>query len=97
MIEPEGHFGTGIGGKHVPRFGLAMRQAHRARERVVRMHLNGKCLVGEEQLEQKRRFRRRRIHALEPEFTDRCPIADRACSKGADRISPKACEQPIPM
>ena len=74
LIESERDFGTGRSGEHVPRFRLAMRQADRARERVIGMHLNGECLVGEEQLEQQVGFRRRRINPLEPKFTDRRPV-----------------------
>ena len=69
-LQPDGNFGLGRRGQNVPGLGLAVHQADRMRERIVRMNLNGQRLFGEQQLEQQGRIGRSRVGTLEPEFAD---------------------------
>jgi hypothetical protein len=75
-IEPEGDLGPGGGAEDVPGFGLAARQAHLVCQRIVGMNLDGKWLVGEQQLEQERRFRGG-IRSLVVDFTNRAAVMAR--------------------
>ena len=54
-FQAQGDLGLGRGAQDVPGFGFAVRQSDRLRVRIVRMNLDGKRLVGEQQLQQKRR------------------------------------------
>ena len=83
-FQAQGDLGLGRGAQDVPGFGLAVRQPDGLRVRVVRMNLDGKRLIGEQQLQQKRRSDGRRTGALVPDFADR--IAVPACAAPRTRI-----------
>ena len=75
-IEAEGDLGSRSGTQDVPGFGLAVRQSHRLRVRVVRMDLDGQRLAREQQLEQERGIRGRLAGPLVPDFADRDAVMD---------------------
>src|SRR5260221_2786033 len=70
-LQAEGDFGFRGGTEDVPRFGFSTRKADRTRVGIVRMNLNGKRLVGEEQFKQERRIACLCVSALIPNLADR--------------------------
>ena len=72
MLQPHGYLRTRTGGKDIPCLVLAMRQTYRAREHIIRMHLNRERRAREDQLEKQGRARGVRAGALEPNLAYGC-------------------------
>ena len=88
-FQAQGDLGLGRGTQDVPGFGFAVRQSDRLRVRIIRMNLDGKRLVREQQLQQKRRSGGRRTGTLVPDFADRIAVIGLRCSRDADLQHPK--------
>src|SRR6185312_8376861 len=66
MIQSHGYLRTRTCGQDIPCLALAVRQTDRAREHIIRMHLNRERRAREDQLEKQGRARGLRGGALEP-------------------------------
>ena len=71
MIQSHGYFRTRTCGQDIPCLALAVRQTDRAREHIIRMHLNRERRAREDQLEKQGRARSLRVGAFEPSLTYR--------------------------
>ena len=93
-IEAQGDLGSRSRAEDVPGFGLAVRQSHRLRIRVVWMNLDGKWLAREQQLEQERRTLRPACRAARTRFhRSRCRYCP-PCSRAVGRRHPTASAAP---
>src|SRR5579885_1740301 len=66
MLQPHGYLRTRTGGEDMPRLALAVCQTDRAREHIIRMHLDRERRAREDQLQKQGRARRLCVGALEP-------------------------------
>src|SRR5487761_231877 len=71
MLQSHGNLRARTGRENVPRLTLAVRQADRTREHIIRMHLNRERRAREDQLEKQGRAVSLRVGALEPNFAHR--------------------------
>src|SRR5512146_1255485 len=71
MLQPHGDLRARTGEEDIPRLTLAVRQTDRAREHIVRMHLNRERRAREDELDEQGGAGSRHVGALEPNLAHR--------------------------